>query len=139
MHCAMCAKTVENALGKVAGVSTVNVNLANEKAYLTFDGTQFTVDAAKTAIESAGYLYLGQEGEKTVVDEDEILRSELRDRKRRILIGFISGILLMIPMLIKISLPFPIAYLMFILAAPVFIYLSHPIFRAAWQALRNHT
>jgi len=139
MHCAMCAKTVENALSKLPGVGAVNVNLANEKAYLTFDGTQFTVDAAKTAVESAGYLYLGQEGEKTVVDEDEILRSELRDRKRRILIGFISGILLMIPMLIKISLPFPIAYLMFILAAPVFIYLSHPIFRAAWQALRNHS
>lgn len=112
MHCAMCVKTVENALGKVAGVSTVNVNLANEKAYLTFDGERFSIDTAKTAIESAGYQYLGREGEKPVMDEDEALRRELRTKMRRILLGFITGIILMIPMFVKINLPFPIAYLM---------------------------
>ncbi|HPA99800.1 MAG TPA: heavy metal translocating P-type ATPase, partial [Candidatus Marinimicrobia bacterium] len=42
-------------------------------------------------------------------------------------------------MFIKISLPFPIAYLMLALATPVFIYLSYPIFRAAGQALRNRS
>jgi len=139
MHCAMCVKTVENALGKVAGVSAVNVNLANEKAYLELDNERFSIETARTVIESAGYQYLGREGEKQVLDEGEALRRELRSKMRRILLGFITGIILMIPMFIKINLPFPTPYLMLALATPVFIYLSYPIFRAAWQALRNHS
>ena len=139
MHCAMCVKTVEEALGKVAGVRAVNVNLANEKAYLEFDDGHFSIEAAKRAIESAGYQYLGREGEENLIEPEQALNRELRYRKRRIIIGFIAGVILMIPMFIKISLPFPIAYLMLALATPVFIYLSYPIFSAAGQALRNHS
>ncbi|HPC37029.1 MAG TPA: cation transporter, partial [Candidatus Marinimicrobia bacterium] len=135
MHCAICIKTVEEALGKVAGVRAVNVNLANEKAYLEFDDGHFSIEAAKRAIESAGYQYLGREGEENLIEPEQALNRELRYRKRRIIIGFITGVILMIPMFIKISLPFPIAYLMLALATPVFIYLSYPIFRAAGQAL----
>jgi len=139
MHCAMCVKTVENALGKVAGVRTVHVNLASEKAYLELDDEHFSPEAARTAIESAGYQFLGREGELSETDQDQALRQELRSKMRRIVIGFIVGVLLMIPMLVTIHLPFPIVYLMLILATPVFIYLSYPIFRAAWQALRNRS
>lgn len=138
MHCAMCVKTVENALRKVPGVSTVNVNLASEKAYLALNDEQFSINAARQAIESAGYQYLGREGE-TAVDQNEALQRELRLKMRRIIIGFVAGIILMVPMFITIHLPFAIAYLMLILATPVFIYLSYPIFRAAGQALRNRS
>ncbi|MDD5230495.1 MAG: heavy metal translocating P-type ATPase [Candidatus Marinimicrobia bacterium] len=138
MHCAMCVKTVENALRKVPGVSTVNVNLASEKAYLALNDEQFSINAARQAIESAGYQYLGREGE-TAVDQNEALQRELRLKMRRIIIGFVAGIILMVPMFVTIHLPFAIAYLMLILATPVFIYLSYPIFRAAGQALRNHS
>jgi len=138
MHCAMCAKAVENAVSQIAGIQSVSVNLANEKAYLTFDSQHFSVEAAKTAIESAGYQYLGRE-EELATDQDEVLRRELRIKMRRIIIGFIAGVILMIPMFVDFRLPFAISYLMLILATPVFIYLSYPIFKAAWQALRNRS
>ncbi|HRU92779.1 MAG TPA: heavy metal translocating P-type ATPase [Candidatus Marinimicrobia bacterium] len=139
MHCAMCVKTVAEALGKVPGVRAVNVNLANEKAYLELEDERFSIEAAKKAIESAGYQYLGREGEENLIEQDQAFTRDLRSRMRRIIIGFITGVILMIPMFIEINLPFPMAYLMLVIATPVFIYLSYPIFRAAGQALRNRS
>src|SRR5688572_16711604 len=37
MTCASCVRRIEKALGKVEGVSSANVNLATEKAHVTFD------------------------------------------------------------------------------------------------------
>ena len=77
MHCAMCVKTVADALSKVPGVRAVNVNLANEKAYLEFDNGHFSIEAAKRAIESVGYQYLGREGEQDLIEQDKTLNLNL--------------------------------------------------------------
>jgi len=37
MDCASCAANIENVLAKAPGVSSVNVNLASEKAQIRFD------------------------------------------------------------------------------------------------------
>lgn len=55
MTCASCVRRVEKALAKVEGVSEANVNLATEKASVSYDPTHATVETLRTAIEKAGY------------------------------------------------------------------------------------
>jgi Cu+-exporting ATPase len=55
MTCASCVRRVEKALGKTAGVASANVNLATEKATVTFDPVATNIDQLRSAVEKAGY------------------------------------------------------------------------------------
>ena len=55
MTCASCVNRVEKAIGKVAGVEQVAVNLATERATVSYDPRQTTVADIATAVERAGY------------------------------------------------------------------------------------
>jgi Cu+-exporting ATPase len=55
MTCANCALTIERNLGKVAGVSEAKVNLASEKAVVTYDPGSVTGDRLVSSIRDAGY------------------------------------------------------------------------------------
>lgn len=55
MTCASCVRRIEKAIGKVEGVETVSVNLATEKAKITFDSQQTDVTALAEAVVKAGY------------------------------------------------------------------------------------
>lgn len=54
MHCASCVSTVEKAVGQVPGVDKVSVNLATEKADVTFKDAP-DMPAVVEAIRKAGY------------------------------------------------------------------------------------
>lgn len=138
MHCAMCVRTVENVLKGVNGVTNVTVNLATEKAYVEYTD-KFMLENARRAIESAGYQLLGKEGELSGDKEDQALALELKNRRRRFIIGFVVGAVLMFLMYLPSMKLVGWHYLQFMIATPFFFYLSLPIFRAAWQALRNRS
>jgi Cu+-exporting ATPase len=55
MTCASCVRRVEKALTKVEGVSDASVNLATEKAKISFDPTLVKVVDLTAAVEKAGY------------------------------------------------------------------------------------
>jgi len=55
MTCASCVSRVERALKKVPGVDAATVNLATEKATVSFDATSAEIEALMQAIENAGY------------------------------------------------------------------------------------
>jgi Cu+-exporting ATPase len=55
MTCASCVARVEKALRRVPGVSEAAVNLATEKATVSFDPRVTEIDALLSAIEDAGY------------------------------------------------------------------------------------
>jgi copper chaperone len=55
MTCGGCAASVERVLRELAGVSKVEVSLANEQATVEFDAGRVTVDDLRAAIEDAGY------------------------------------------------------------------------------------
>ncbi|MDY6965649.1 MAG: heavy metal translocating P-type ATPase [Halobacteriota archaeon] len=135
MTCATCVKTIENALSKLKGISSVNVNLGAEKAYVTYNPRITTVSDMKNAILGAGYQYRGVEGEETEDLEKEVQEKDLRAKLTRVIIGFAVGFTLMAIMYLPIDLPK--SYLMLIISAPVFVYISHPIFSAAYRALKN--
>src|SRR5207237_2990820 len=55
MTCASCVSRVERALKKVPGVGSANVNLATEKATVSFDAESCELGSLMEAIEDAGY------------------------------------------------------------------------------------
>jgi len=137
MTCATCVKTIENSLKKLDGISSISVNLGAERALVTYNPRVITVTDMKKAIEEAGYQYLGVEGEETEDLEKAFRDRELRAKINRVIVGFAVGIPLMILGQLRVTLPFPMAYLMLVASTPAFIYISQPIFSAAYRALRN--
>src|SRR5918994_6065700 len=55
MTCASCVNRVEKAIGKVAGVERAAVNLATERATVSYDPQETSVADIATAVERAGY------------------------------------------------------------------------------------
>jgi Cu+-exporting ATPase len=139
MSCVMCARAIEKAVSSVQGVSAVSVNLGSEKAKVVYDPDLASPSQMRTAIEDAGYQYLGVEGEETA-DLEAIARArDLAGRLRRVIVGFAAGIPLMVLMFFPMAMHGPLPYLMLAVAAPVFAYVSYPIFFAAWRALKNRS
>ncbi|HZK41226.1 MAG TPA: HAD-IC family P-type ATPase, partial [Atribacterota bacterium] len=137
MTCASCVKTIENSLLRLDGTVEVNIDLAGEKAIVIYNPNIVTQDDMRKTIEETGYQFLGIEGEE-IKDFEKITREkDLKVKRNQIIVGFAAGILLMILMYVPINLPFPMAYLMLFIATPTFIYISHPIFTAAYRSLKN--
>lgn len=137
MTCAMCVKAIEDVLSKLDGVSEVNVNLASERAYVTYNPRMTGIQDMKKAIEDLGYQYLGVEGEVTEDLEEKIREEDLRSKRNRIIVGFGVSIPLLILAYANIPLPLPMPYFMLLVSIIPFIYVSYPIFIAAARALRN--
>ncbi|MFC1787479.1 heavy metal translocating P-type ATPase [Halobacteriota archaeon] len=137
MTCAMCVKTIETALKKLDGIFDATVNLSAERAYVTYNPRIITIAEMKSAIEDAGYQYLGVEGEDGEDLEKVARERDLREKRNRFIVGFAVAIPLMILMYAPVSLPFSMAYFMLVVSTPAFVYVSHPIFRAAYRSLKN--
>jgi len=148
MVCAMCVGALEIALKKLDGVVEVRVNLASEKAHVTFNPRMVGLEDMKKAVLDTGYQFLGLEGEEALADrEKEALEKDLADKKKRIIIGFATSLFLMavmylpvhkiVPMQFAMAVPNFMGLFMLIVSAPVFVYVSYPIFRAALRALAN--
>ncbi len=55
MHCASCAQLISKKVGKIPGVEECHVNLATEKAKITFDPKQVDVNKMNQEISKYGY------------------------------------------------------------------------------------
>jgi Cu+-exporting ATPase len=137
MTCVMCSRAIENALSSLEGVSSVNVNLGAEKAAVTYNPRMTTPADMRRVIEEAGYQYLGMEGEDSGTLEDEARARDLKEKRKRVIVGFLVGIPLMVLMFFPMAMHHGIPYLMLIVSTPTFAYVSYPIFSAAWRALKN--
>ena len=136
MTCATCEKTVTDALQRLDGIIKVSVNLATEKATVTYNPRMISLVEMKKTVDDTGYQYLGVEGEEDLTTE--IREKDLRMKRIRIYLGFLIGIPLMILMYVHpyISME-QLSYLSLVISTPVFIYVSHPIFVAGYHALKN--
>jgi Cu+-exporting ATPase len=136
MTCATCEKTVTDALQHLDGVVNVTVNLATEKASVTYNQRMVSLADMKKAVEGAGYQYLGVEGGEDFATE--VREKDLRAKRIRIYVGFLIGIPLMILMYVHPDISMELlSYLSLIISMPTFIYVSYPIFVAGYRALRN--
>ncbi len=140
MVCATCVQTIEAALRSLPGILSANVNLGTEKAYITYNSSVSTIPDMKKAIEDAGYQYLGIAGEVSEEAENIAREKDLHDKFLRFSVGFAVSIPLMLGMWVPLPLPMQtLAYVMLVISTPVFFYVAHPIFRAAFMALRNRS
>jgi Cu+-exporting ATPase len=139
MTCAMCVQAIEDVLNRIDGVSQVMVNLASEKAYVTYNPLMTSVSQMRDAIEGLGYEYLGMEGEMDEDSEEMARQADLNDKRNRFLVAFGFSIPLMLIMFLKISLPIPMTYFMLLVSLLPFLYVSYPIFTAAYHSLGNRT
>ena len=128
MSCAMCVKAVEKSLRQVPGIEELTVNLASEQAYVEYDEKKAGLADMKQAIEAAGYRFLGLAAE-AAEREKQALAEELRNRRRRIAVGFASGMPLMLAMLLMKHPPFAWRLAMLVFSLPGIVFLGVPIFR----------
>ena len=134
MTCASCAGRVERALGKVPGVQSVSVNLANERAHVEVLG-QMDPSVLITAVDKAGYTAtLPQSGTTTEANQAQRLHRE----RWALLLAILLALPLVLPMLVA---PFGLhwmlpAWAQFALATPVQFIFGARFYIAAWKAVR---
>ncbi|WP_040266025.1 heavy metal translocating P-type ATPase [Pseudomonas rhodesiae] len=134
MTCASCAGRVERALGKVPGVQSVSVNLANERAHVEVLG-QMDPSVLIAAVDKAGYsASLPQTETRTAADQAQRLHRE----RWALLLAIVLALPLVLPMLVQ---PFGLhwmlpAWMQFALATPVQFILGARFYVAAWKAVR---
>ena len=111
MTCASCASSVEKAVRKLDGIDSVKVNIATEKANISYDQSIVQLSKIKEAIEEAGYRVLEIKKE-SLIDEDKIRKEkEINTLWTKFIISTIFSLPLlyiaMVPMISFIRLPFP--------------------------------
>ena len=55
MHCGGCVNSIQRRVSSLPGVTTVEVNLANERAVLEYDPSIVQIESIEKAIEEIGY------------------------------------------------------------------------------------
>ncbi len=163
MTCASCAMRIEKGLKKVPGVKDASVNLATEKAVVTFDPTQTGIEQLVAKVDAVGYkatphvapssqpaLPVDEDSAKdhalsgatsvdiTQVDvQSERRRAEVR-RKRNLLILSIALTLPIVILSMFFMNAFPGEnYLLLVLTTPVWAIVGWEFHRGAIKTLRH--
>jgi len=134
MTCASCVGRVERALNKVAGVKSVSVNLANERAHLELIG-QVDSQTLLDAVSKAGYSASVWQAEHPQTDDQQ---QKLKHERWALICAIALALPLVAPMLLQ---PFGIhwmlpAWAQFALATPVQFIFGARFYVAAWKAVR---
>jgi Cu+-exporting ATPase len=154
MTCAACEKNVARALKKPVGVLNVSVNLASEKARVTYIPSAVRRSDLIAAVENAGYGVIDTSGVAEVDDAERKAREdEIRRQRNLVIFGAIFSIPLMIlsmarhfmhdiPFLMN---SFPIlmnswwVYVFAAMATPVQFVLGKQYTVGAYKSLKNGT
>ncbi|MEN0107856.1 MAG: heavy metal translocating P-type ATPase [Pseudomonas sp.] len=133
MTCASCAGRIERALAQVPGISSVNVNLATERAHLELLGNVAPANLL-AAVQAAGYSASLISAAQPQQDPQRHLQRE----SWTVLLALILAAPLVAPMLLE---PFGLhwmlpAWVQFALATPVQFILGARFYRAAYHAVR---
>ena len=155
MTCASCVSRVERALRKPAGVLTAEVNLATEKATVTYIPGQASHEDLVSAVKAAGYEVIkpaaaaGADGAKAdaigeaAVDAGAAARAAAHHALEiKVVAGFSLSIVIFVGTMQPDWFPFLPAwlhneYLLWALATPVQFWVGRQFYTTAWSALRH--
>ena len=152
MSCASCVSRVEKALRRPPGVLDVSVNLATEKATVTYVPGQATRDDLVAAVRAAGYDVVEQaapvagaddQGAEAAVDAEEAARAaSYRALRRKVVVGFVLSTLIFAGTMQADWFPFlpswlSNGYLLWALASVVQFWVGWQFYTTAWSALRH--
>lgn len=135
MHCASCVMNVENFLIRLDGIFNVKADLTSQTARINYDKTKVTVKDMEEVINSLGFEVLGIDGQLEI-NEDEIYKNDLKDKRNRIIVGFAASAVLMALMYIHWH-PFGLSMgiTSLIISILPFLYVSLPTLKAGFNGL----
>ncbi len=148
MHCASCVLKIEEAVKKVAGVSTANVNLATEQATVECDAAKVTDEQIAEAVAGAGYaaepVAVLAIHELPLHDHLRMEKAqELHDLKIKVAVSLAFGALILwgsFPGLMQTAPPIlKNFWVQFILATPIQFWVGWIFYRSALAALKHRT
>ena len=152
MTCASCVGRVEKALRRPPGVLDVSVNLATEKATVTYVAGQATRDDLVAAVRAAGYDVVEQaapaagaddRGAEAAGDAEEAARAaSYRALRRKVVVGFVLSIVIFAGTMQAEWFTFlpswlSNGYLLWALASIVQFWVGWQFYTTAWSALRH--
>ena len=142
MTCASCSQAITKSLIKTEGVKDANVNLATEKATVSFYPGKTSYAKIKKAIEDTGYQVLERENKKAKFEEETLKEKKtLTAAKNKALISWALTIPIMLWMVpdMFLGVAFPNATVfnmgMILLAAPVLFIPGLATYRSAAKAV----
>jgi Cu+-exporting ATPase len=143
MHCASCVNLLERSLKKVAGISEATVNLATEKATVTYDSEKVTDNHLSSAVANVGYKAILNDEAKSEEDEKAEKQKELKELRNKVIISLVLGGLILwgsFPGLMNTSPMFlQNFWVQLILATPVQFWAGFAFYRATVLALKHRT
>ncbi|WP_367306079.1 heavy metal translocating P-type ATPase [Alicyclobacillus acidocaldarius] len=138
MTCAACAARIEKVVGRLEAVKSVHVNLASEKAHVSYVPGVIDEGDIIRAVEKAGY---------GATLASEAAEAEEKQRKlqayRRDLAKFWFSVLLTLPLVVQMLVmlvggrPFLPNWLSWLLATPVQFYVGWRFYKGAYHSLRG--
>ncbi|HIP87242.1 MAG TPA: copper-translocating P-type ATPase, partial [Anaerolineales bacterium] len=141
MTCASCVAHVEKALGKVPGVVEANVNLATEKATVTFVPGVAGLEDFKRAVAEAGYEVLEAPEEGAVEEEEDEAERKMRQARFRMRVAWLFTGPIILWMLVEMvfGVVWPNATIfnlgMILLALPVLFWVGRRTYRSGLTAV----
>jgi len=139
MHCATCVSHIEAALKQLPGVGEADVNLASERARVSFDPAKVSVPDLIRAVEQAGYAAaLAVPAERAAQAEvtEQRRQRELVQLKRKLLAA--SALTAPVLALSMLAVEFPGSVsLLFALTLPVWLWAGWQFHRGAINAARH--
>ncbi len=141
MHCASCVRVTERALKKTPGVTEAVVNLATQKATVTYNADLCSPKEMADSIAKTGYTLELEEKSETGREIEK--KKELSSLKIKVAFSLISGGLILwgsFPGLINTS-PSILQnfYIQLLLAFPIQFWAGFEFYRATVPALKNRT
>src|SRR3989344_5503257 len=102
MHCASCVRVIERTLGKVEGVHEANVNLATNKATVSYNNN-VSEHSLNAAVKKAGYELIQEEPKK--MEHDHMNMAEDTSLREKVIISIPLVFISVVTMLSEIFLP----------------------------------
>ena len=147
MTCASCVANIENALVKVPGVISANVNLASEKVTVEYLAGEATTPDFRQAVERVGYSIRAEVSAEGITEPDVVMaatRREIRTLKTKVIFAGTIGLFMLLIAISEFSragpwLPsiFSNYYLLWALATPVQFWAGWQFYRGTWGALKH--
>jgi Cu+-exporting ATPase len=139
MTCASCVAHVEKGIKKTEGIDMASVNLATDKATVSYDPKLTRIEDIIRSVEDAGYaasVAADEDGSKMAAKR----KKQLSSMKRQIIISTALTFPLVMAMIAGV---FNIQALMFlhnpllqlVLATPVQFYIGYRFYRGAWKTM----
>ena len=147
MSCAACVRRVQEALNRVDGVLQAEVNLATERASVSFVPGQATVQDLVRAVERAGYRVIEAPKGDLLEQERESRHRALSALRRKFLVGVgLLGPMLLLcywePLGLTRLLPLERQanfLIQLLLQTPIQFWVGWQFYRGAWAAARHRT